>query len=277
MKKIRHIISLGVAALFLVATLLPSQRVYGDEVAESSVEILGRLNQYYGELQRLSSVSVVTQSRDSLQQLSKSLKMADLKWNGYYMGREQVIGSDESMLEIVVEWQILKERVDSTLNYRQGLCDAKAQVETSKQSIEGSTEQYDKWVEEAVALSLSKSLAKQLEKLKADEMLKFESVSGSYDQAKQLATQYGELSTQVDSLNVAFLEIKRESEIIQAQEFKPFFARIKDYLMGLAAVTMILMFLNMVHTKIKAAKAEGKKLKNLKKMMEKGEKQYPTI
>ena len=67
------------------------------------------------------------------------------------------------------------------------------------------------------------------------------------------------------------------SEKIQALEYKPLLERIKDYLYSLAAVAMILLFLNMVQAKIKALKQARENAKKLREMMNNEESDYPTI
>ena len=52
--------------------------------------------------------------------------------------------------------------------------------------------------------------------------------------------------------------------------------RIKDYLIGLAAVAILLMFFNLLNAKIKTLKAARDQAKKMKDMME-GQHNYPTI
>jgi hypothetical protein len=73
--------------------------------------------------------------------------------------------------------------------------------------------------------------------------------------------------------------MKSVSEKVQALEYKPFFQRIKDYVLGVAAVAIILMFFNLAFAKFKAYRDKVKNLSKYKNMMDnqgQGTK-YPTI
>ena len=74
-----------------------------------------------------------------------------------------------------------------------------------------------------------------------------------------------------------YIELKNISEKIQALEYKPWLQRIKDYLYSLAAVAMILLFLNMLQAKLKALKQARENAKKLREMMDKDNNDYPTI
>ena len=61
-------------------------------------------------------------------------------------------------------------------------------------------------------------------------------------------------------------------------QYKPLIARIKDYLLGLAAVAVLLLFVSMVKTKIKAAKDARENMKKYQETLKlNGQDEYPTI
>lgn len=70
---------------------------------------------------------------------------------------------------------------------------------------------------------------------------------------------------------------RNTSDKIQALEYKPWFQRIKDYLFGLAAVSMILLFVNALQSKIQMLKQTRENAKKLKQMQNKEEDDYPSI
>ena len=60
--------------------------------------------------------------------------------------------------------------------------------------------------------------------------------------------------------------------------YKPLLQRLNDYLLGLAAVAMLLMFINMVQAKIKAARQVRKNMKQYQDAMNlNGKDDYPTL
>ena len=83
----------------------------------------------------------------------------------------------------------------------------------------------------------------------------------------------------MDLLDEQFVVMKSVSEKVQALEYKPIIQRVKDYLIGLAAVAIILLFLSMLRNKYKAYKDKLASVKKMEEMMKKQGKgtQYPTI
>ncbi len=279
MKKIYQYVKL---LLVMVVVLLPIQQLLSEQVDDSAAiggeqfDTLGHLSSYYRDLKGIAQEVEVTTNRDSLQYLDMQLKRIELKWGGYYQSNEQMIGTDDNLISIVVEWQVLLEQTKDGITYRKGLSEANEKLAEVRAELLAQDSLYDGLVKKAVSLSMVKKLAKQLEQLKADEQIAIGGVETDYGAVKALAEQYVELKPGVDSLDRLYVEIKQRSQTVQSQEFKPYVARVKDYLLSLAAVAMILMFFNMAHAKYKQLKAESKRLADLKKMMG-GDQQYPTI
>ena len=69
------------------------------------------------------------------------------------------------------------------------------------------------------------------------------------------------------------------SKKIQETAYKPFIQRIKDYLIGFACVAILLLFVNMITTKLKALKVAREQAKKYKEMMQQNGNPggYPTI
>ena len=71
--------------------------------------------------------------------------------------------------------------------------------------------------------------------------------------------------------------LKEKSEAIQAAAYQSPIERVKDYVMTFAGVAIILMFLSMVQTKIKALKAARENAKQYQEMLQKNNPEIPTI
>lgn len=82
----------------------------------------------------------------------------------------------------------------------------------------------------------------------------FAEVQNHYDIAKSLSEEFSNFLPRFQPIEEKYIELKNISEKIQALEYKPWLQRIKDYLYSLAAVAMILLFLNMLQAKLKALK-----------------------
>jgi hypothetical protein len=81
----------------------------------------------------------------------------------------------------------------------------------------------------------------------------------------------------MERLENKYIELKVVSGKIQEAAFKPFLERVKDWLISLAAVAIVLMFANLVITRIKTAQKAMAMAKKMKNMMGGGMQDYPTI
>ena len=81
------------------------------------------------------------------------------------------------------------------------------------------------------------------------------------------------------TLDEQFVIMKSVSEKVQALEYKPFIQRVKDYVLGVAAVAIILLFLNGMMTRFKAYREKVANLKKFGDIMNNNGKDntYPTI
>ena len=92
-----------------------------------------------------------------------------------------------------------------------------------------------------------------------------------------MSDEFNGLQFKMKRIDDHFVQLKNRSEQIQACEYKPLFERIKEYLFGLAAVALILMFANMIQSKIQMAKQAKEALKKQQEMMNMQNNDYPSI
>ena len=85
-----------------------------------------------------------------------------------------------------------------------------------------------------------------------------------------------QLDKKATALNDRFFSIKAQSDKIQQLKYEPIIQRIKDYLMGIAYVAVILIFVNMIISKWQAAKKTKQAVEQQAEMLKK-EHDYPTI
>lgn len=273
-----------IIALVVFVTLLFCSEGFGAEQGEQEdqaqvvdkVAIMDKLTAFYLELQELTAKLSFVEGVDSLSMIDKQRKHVEFRWDKYYAENNEVISENDVLISEIIEWQVLMERLVDTMSYKRGLSDARVEFARVEVQFGEQDALYDDRLKQAQSFALVKSLADKLEQLKSDEQVIMERVNNDYQSLKQLGEQYLELRERVDALEGVYVKIRQRSELIQQQEFKPWLVRMKDYLLSIAAVAMILMFLNMAHAKYKQIKAESKRLKEMKKMMG-GDKQYPTI
>ena len=85
-----------------------------------------------------------------------------------------------------------------------------------------------------------------------------------------------QLQYRADIVNECYYTIKAKSDKIQEMKYMPLLERVKEYLTSLAYVAVILILINMLTAKYKAAKQTKEALEKQAKLIKK-ENQYPTI
>ena len=217
-------------------------------------------------------------SADGLLDLEDRMGQLDAKWLLYSQAQQMDISTDDSLLEFVGNIQVARQtaldRLDTKKAELQMLNDFK-DAEAFLASQEGP---YQKMLQMASKLAMVKQLSPHLEKLKAKEQLLFADIQTRYDAAGKAAEAMPTLEGRMKKLEERYLALKSVSDKIQEAVYQPWIQRIKDYLLGLAAVAMILMFISMMTSKIKALKQARQQAKKLQQMMPGStDQQYPTI
>lgn len=259
------------------------------------LEIEARLSQFSDDFTQLQLVGSVTLAPDAKLGITKNFvdvlkqrmntynqryNSLDVMWTTYTQAQQMDIANDEDLMAMVANIENLKQSVKDTLDSRTDMVKAIADFATADQFIISQVAVYKKLYKRAYKLSLLKQLAPQLEKAKARELLVFEKLQASYDTAKAATELVPSLQPRMNVLDEQFVVMKSVSEKVQALEYKPIFQRIKDYLMGLAAVAIILLFFNMMLAKYKTYKEKLTSMKKMNEMIKKQQgkdTQYPTI
>lgn len=271
----------------------PSEAV-SPETAQLKLEIETRMSQFTDELNQLFTVSQMPLSFDGNVETSKSLvsaleqrmnylnqsyNMLDVKWNTYYQAQLMDIANDDELMEKVATFEGLKQTVKDSLDAKTQVVEAVMKFDEADKYIISQVGVYKSLYKKAYELSLLKKLAPQLEKVKAKEQIVFGELQKNYEQAKASTELVPALSKRMDALDGQYVVMKSVSEKVQALEYKPLFQRIKDYVFGIAAVAIILLFLNGIVTKFNAYRDKIANLKKYKEMMNNQGQgtNYPTI
>ena len=276
--------------------------VRGQEVAQPlspdaealQLEITARINQFSDELSQLLVVgkvnlsvsndmgvskSVINAMEQRMQTLNQTYNQLDVKWNTYYQAQQMDIANSEDLMNMVAKIEELKQTVKDTLDAKTQVVEAVANFSAADQFIMSQVSVYKNLYSKAYKLSLLKQLAPKLEKVKAKEQVLFGDLQTNYNQAKAACEVVPSLSKRMEALDEQFVIMKSVSEKVQALEYKPFIQRVKDYLLGVAAVAIILLFLNGMMTRFKAYREKVASMKKYSEMMNNNgkEKTYPTI
>ena len=258
------------------------------------LEIESRLSQFSDDFQQLQMVGSMSLDPDAKLGINKNFvsvlegrmntynqryNSLDVMWTTYTQAQQMDIANDEDLMTMVANIEAKKQSVKDTLDAKAGMVKAVSDFVQADQFIMSQVNVYKKLYKRAFKLSLLKKLAPQLEKAKAREQLVFEKLQASYNSAKAATELVPSLQPRMNVLDEQFVVMKSVSEKVQALEYKPLFQRVKDYIMGLAAVAIILLFVSMMLTKYKAYKDKVANLKKVNEMMNKQGKdnQYPMI
>ena len=272
---------------------MPTQTL-SPEAEAMQLEIASRLIQFSDELNQLLAVGKVNLTVDSemgisqsiisamekrMQSLNQTYNQIDVKWNTYYQAQQMDIANSEDLMNMVARIEELKQTVKDTLDSKTQVVEAVANFAAADQFIISQVSVYKNLYSKAYKLSLLKQLAPKLEKVKAKEQLLFTELQNNYNQAKAACEIVPSLSKRMETLDEQYVIMKSVSEKVQTLEFKPFIQRVKDYVLGLACVAVILLFLNGMMTKYKSYREKVASMKKYNDMMKNNGKgtTYPTI
>lgn len=213
---------------------------------------------------------------ERLKALSSALNSFSTRWNTYSSAQQVYIADNDSLLNRVAVIQQMQQIVTDTLALRQQQRDHLVAFSTAEKFIWGQDKTYRQLYQKAIQFSMSSKLAAQLEKVKAEEQTLSADVEKYYGQAKEAASTFPGLQLRMKAMENKVFELQTVSAKIQEMAYKPFIQRIKDYLIGLAAVAVVLMFVNLMNSKIKLLKQTRDQAKKMKEMMN-GQRNYPTI
>lgn len=242
------------------------------------------LNQLYAlsrfqmniDLEMPLNASLLDAISNRLNSLSNALNSFSVRWNTYSQSQQVYVADNDSLLNKVAQIQQMQQVVTDTLTVRQQQYEQLSTFSKAERFIWGQDKKYRKLYKDATKYSLSPKLASQLEKVKAEEANIFTEAQTFFTQAKAAAEAFPGLEVRMKGMEKKFIELQSVSTKIQEMAYKPFIQRIKDYLLGLAAVAILMMFLNLFGQKLKQIKAARDQAKKLKETMQ-GQHDYPTI
>lgn len=203
----------------------------------------------------------------------------EFRWKAFLQNAQEEIADSEYLMELMSQVEQLTQAAKDSIAMQQKRCDAMADLVEAEKLLYSQDTVYKALYKEAMRFSLVKQLAPRLEKLKSKEQAMFQKIDASYSKTKEVAQLLPQMAGRCANLDEEYYALKALSGKIQALEYKPPLQRAKDWLMSLACVAMILVFINMATTKIKAAKKAREMLKKQKEFFDKAnpENNYPTI
>lgn len=241
------------------------------------LETKSRITGFIEELQQLAVTLNGVSDDNSWQQMDRQLNTLDVKWDTYMKAWQLVIAEDDSALTMASQFQQLRKVVDDSLQVMKHRSELLVSFHKAEAFIAAQDTAYKGMYTMAIELSLVKATAPQLEKLKVKEQLLFADVTLQYNNAKAAAAEIPSLKKLMATVEDNYINLKNQSEKIQAAKYEPFFERIKNWLFGFAAVTIILMFFSMVQSKLQMLKQARENARKYKQMLGQDNDDYPTI
>ncbi len=240
-----------------------------------TLHIKEHLQEFISEMSEMTHATIETPA--DINDMNKKISAIDTKWNVYYQAKQANIADNDSLTELVTQYQQLNQEVKDTIAATKTHFQLIDNFSKADKFISRQLTAYKEMSQQALELSLTSATAAKLKALKAKEQLLFADIEKNYQAAKAAAAQNASLTKPMSKITNNYVELKSYSEKIQAAEYKPFFTRIKDYLFGIAAVTIILMFANMMLAKVQAIKQAREAAKKMEKFRQQNDDEYPTI
>lgn len=240
------------------------------------LEIENRMLFFYDQLNEL-ALEITHCSPEELTRADLQIMAVDTKWNVYYQSRQAEIAEDDSLMQIVVNYQMAKQSLLDSIATKKHFYQAQTEFSAAEAFLPNQDSTYQRLYKTAFEYSLVKALAGQLEQIKTQEQALFAEVQRQYECAKNLSDEFPDFRARFRPLEERYIGLKNMSEKIQALEYKPWLQRAKDYLYSIAAVAMILMFISMVQAKLKTLKQARENAKKLRQMLNDDQNDYPTI
>ncbi len=238
-------------------------------------ELEARLQLFIDDISTLQT-ETSTGNTDSLVAYERRYKLIEAKWNTYYQAQQMDIAADDGLMELAANYETLSQTVSENINNIKEFAQGEIDFIKAESLINKEKATYTKMFKQAMTLTMAAKLAPKLEKLKAQEQLIMADIEEQYTKARTFAENNPDHAKRMKVLENNYLEIKSRSEKIQTAVYKPFIQRVKDKLLIAAAMAIILMFVSMVTTKLKAIKNAREMAKKFKSQFQNNQ-DYPTI
>lgn len=226
-------------------------RNLSDELTK--MEVSENIGSFINEVKTF-GYTLSTAQPGQLNTMRRHATIMDTRWNDFYSKSVDIISQDEKLLGMAADYEQLWLTALDSLNLCITRIEKASVFRKDEQFVQSKIAVYKKLESDAVKLSMVKQTAQQLEKLKAEEQLEFAKIESAFREAEEAAEINPALAGRMAELRETFIKIQLSSTAIRQAEFKPFIERIKDYLMSLAAVSIIAMFAIFLSNYVKTAK-----------------------
>lgn len=240
------------------------------------MDLYGHLSNFCDqETEVLSGIAGSNQSK--LKQLEGKHRSITKRYEIWSAKNADAIAESDMLSQLMEQYSTLSQTCTDSIASESAKAQMRLDYKSAWHYLDSKKALYDEMVEQSKMLSAVQQTAEQLKKLQAKEKLEFAQIQAKFDiahVAAQTLPGYEALCTQLEEM---YQDLQVKSAAIQEAQYVPLVTRIKDYLIGLACVAMILNFLNMVKTKIDAAKQLKAGQAKMKEMLDKANDPLPQI
>ena len=124
-----------------------------------TLEIESRMLQFLDYLHTLSEDIPKYSMEEELATADKSLMMMDVKWNAYYGSWQNVIADNDSLLQIVADYQLIKQNIQDSISAKRHYIQSLEDFTVAETFLSAQDSVYEKFHTDALEYSLIKQLA----------------------------------------------------------------------------------------------------------------------
>lgn len=216
-------------------------------------------------------------TREELDKINKDIYSHDTRFDTFFSTHSYEFSEDSSVMDSLTEYKQMRNELDEKLTLVSSYIDAREAVDEAKKTLEQADSIYAVYVKQAKRYSLVKHTAKLLKKVKSREKITYAKISAKYETAVATAEASPALEEDMSLLEDKMADISTKSELVQQLEYTPLIQKVKDWLVSLAAVAILLMFVSMVQSRISAYKKMKENLKKMQNAMNENDQDIPSI
>lgn len=215
-------------------------------------------------------------SPEDIKTLQTHLESIDVRWEAYTQIEMVDIAATPSLMELLSQYKVAYTSATDSLANHQKRLSATATFLRAHTFIIQQNSKFKSLSTQAFEYSLVQQTAHQLADVKAQAAMLMTQVEEYYQKAIEASQLSEEAKAKMPELQQQYVEIQAQSETIQAAVYKPWIMRIKDYVLTIAGVAIILIFINFIITKAKAIKQARDLAKKYNNTLYNND-EYPTI
>lgn len=260
-----------VTIAFLLASLTMTARQSGQN------EVFEKLHYWHNIIVSLIG-AVPYMNEHRLQTAETESTYIQQAWNDYVnMHADEITDDCTEITDLMAEFPAEMEKLSNAIEQQKEILKADEDIAAAVKAFENATSRHEAMLKRAKRYMQTEKTAPLLEQLKAEEQLAFTALTQKYTAAQKAVEANGTLKNKFAQIKNEYIKVSAISKQIQETEFKPWIERIRDYLVGLAALGIILLFFNMLTTKIKAAKDARESAAKYAELMRKANDDTPVI